>query len=194
MTIKHIEGTSKMLIDILEDEFHKNKNVKRVFKDVPLMISDIPLMGYVALVYDRFSPLRKEDLSDRKGSAIALCNFPTVSEADLAISIGDDRTKTFVQKYIKAQHSVKWAQYVSFEAAFYNNIKIMMDEQTGVGDQEKIGKITANNIKILEELERMKEFMFIDDTDQAESIINFFPEDFCRLRKEAMKKAGFDFI
>lgn len=194
MTIKHVDGTEKMLIRILEEDFYKDRAVKKIFSDIPLMISDVPLIGYVALVYDRYSPLRKEDLLDRKSSAINLCNFPTAKEAKCARDISDDRTKAFVQKYIKAQHSVKWAQYVSFEAAFYNNNKIMMDEQTGVADQEKIGKITANNIKILEELERMKEFMFIDDSDKAEEIINFFPEDFCKLRKEVMKKAGYDFI
>lgn len=194
MTIKHIDGTERMLINIIEPEFYKKRETKKIFDGIPLMISDVPLIGYIALVYDKNSPLRKEDLAERKTSAVSLCNFPTAEESKNALGLTDDRTKAFLHKYIKAQNSVKWTQYISFEAAFYNNVKIMMDEQTGVADQEKIGKITTNNIKILEEMEKMKETLFLDDVEKAETIINFFPEDFARARKEAMEKAGFAFI
>lgn len=192
--IKFIEGTDKMLVNVYEEGFYKNPDVRKVFSGIPLSVSDMPLIAFVAFVYDKYSPLRKEDLSERKSSALSLCRFPTATESKMALSLGDDRTKTFVHKYIKAQHSAVWSQYVAFEAAFYNNIKTMMNEQEGVADQEKIGKITSNNIMILGQLEKMKETMFLDDTDRAEEIINFFPEEFVKMRSEAMKKAGFDFF
>ena len=129
--IERIRGTEAMLFDIYESDLSQNPTVKSIYKELnknpetAIRKSDEALLRYIALMYDKNSPIKKEPIDERKRRSVAQAQFETKEESDKATEISDDKVVALINYYLRYQHDLVWGQYMMSLEVFWHNGKMV---------------------------------------------------------------------
>jgi len=98
---------SSLAIPIMEDNLEKHPDVVTIFGRQPK--SNVPLIKYIALLYDQKSPMRLKisDIKERKKECAEMAGLPKDSEH--IFNLTDDNILKYVNAYLRHQSSKVWA-------------------------------------------------------------------------------------
>lgn len=178
-----------MLVDIYDEPVCKTDIIGVIYKEInqnksqaskSINMSDEPYLKYVALMYDKNSPLRRLSLTDRKRSAVEHSGFKQQRDAEIAINMSSDRMIMLVSLYLQYQHDFRWAQLITAEDRYWKNtIRI---NSINEGDDLKDAKIASDLLKInsdiLQQIEASRDEIFFDNKEKVELIETFYVEDY----------------
>lgn len=196
--MERLKGVERMLLDIYDDDIWKQPVIANIFHDInkkeiigikPVSKADTQLLVYIALMYDKYSPIRKETLVNRKAIALSQAKVKTQDVADAWANMTDKRVIMFAHYYLKHQNDKAWATLCSMNDFFWE-LQLNMG-LTNVQDAEDPIKQLTLKAKLREEFEKttasiqaQEDLIFGDNTEKKEAIINFYPEEFALLLEQ----------
>jgi DUF1680 family protein len=168
-------------IDVFDNNIEKHPTVKQIFGKVTK--PDVPLILYVAYLYDKNTPLRLKvpDIAERKKEAAELAGLKGNKEN--IFSLKDEKLVGYVNTYLKYQSSKIWAAMVANEEVLYEYQQELLSPITGFKNDKD--KLQALDIKsrlmnecdsIIKRLDAYEDKLFGDLRDNIQEVINYTPE------------------
>jgi hypothetical protein len=194
MSIEKLRGCEGMLIDIYADEVHKlpivadiyseiNKNATAKMKSINIV--DEPFLKYVALMYDKQSPIQKQQIENRKLIAVEQAGFKYEHDIMRAVDITDDRTVALIHYYLRYQSDFVWSAYCTTLESFYGNQQMILKGAGDAKEQETVMKLQDKLPKLIEALESYRHKIYGDNREQITKIENFTVEDYAYALEQA---------
>lgn len=182
-----LRNTAPMLFDIYADDLHTLPMVCSIYAELAESKTkglhfvnkvDIPLLRYIALIYDKNSPIRREPLTRRKMLACDQADFRTNADVEAALGIKNDRVVALIHYYLRFQNDHTWTSYVLNNEVFYQNSQIVLKGASDPKEQQTVMALMKSNEELRERIKKYEDEIFGDNKEMLTEIINFYPEDF----------------
>lgn len=176
----------KMALPVTELITEKHQTVKQIFGKVDK--SDIPMLLYVAYMYDKNSPLRTKisSIEDRKEEAADLSGLKSGRE-DI-FSLEHPSIVKYISSYLQFQNSKIWAILASNEEVLWqyqqellNPIVNFKNDKDKLSALEIKSKLMNECDAIIKRIDAYEEKLFGDVTDKKEEILNYTPESIANI-------------
>ena len=197
MSVAKLRGCEGMLVDIYADEVHKLPIVAEIYSELnknatPKMRSinatDESFLKYIALMYDKNSPIQKQQIANRKLIASEQADFKNIAEAERAVDIKDGRVVALIHYYLRFQSDFVWSAYCTTAESFWGNQQMILKGAGDAKEQETVIKLQERLPKMIESLEAYQHKIFGDNKEKIIEIINFSVEDYALALREADKE------
>lgn len=174
-----------LMIPLQEKDLSKHELVKKLFGDVKS--SESSMLKYVALMYDKNSPLRQKiaNITERKKEAADLAGL---KNTDNIFDLSNDKLVEYINIYLRSQSSKIWAAMVANEEVLWQYqqelltpIKIYKNDKDKLQALEMKSKLMQECDSIIKRVEAYEEKLFGDNKDEKEKIIVFTPESIANL-------------
>ncbi len=182
-----LRNTGGMLFDIYQDDLHLLPIVRSIYAELNESASkqmhsvskgDIPLLKYVALMYDKNSPLKREPIDRRKVIACEQARFRTNNEQEQAVLIKTDRVVAFIHYYLRFQDDHTWTSYMLNSEVFHQNVQIVLKGASDPKEQQTVMALMKSNEELRSRIKSYEDEIFGDNKEMMKEIINFYVEDF----------------
>lgn len=177
---------NKILIPIDEEELHKNKTALQIFGKITL--ADVPYIKYIALIYDKHSPLRTKipDVLERKNEASIIAGIKGNKDSLFDLSYSGIIDK--ISAYLKHQNSKIWAILLAneevlwqYQSELFTPITEFKTDKDKLQALEIKSKLMAECDAIIKRIDSYEDKLFGDITEKKEEILNFTPETIANL-------------
>ena len=197
-----LKNVSGMIFDIYEEDLHTLPVIKTIYSELvitptkrfpPVTKADRKMLIYVALVYDKNSPLRRDVLVNRKTVALEQAGVDNGETIDIWCNMRSDRLVMMIHYYLRYQDDYSWAALCTIGEFFW---KLQIDMSTSLGekgednlkDLQIQSKLRDEFSRTIDEIRKYQDIVFGDNKDKMSEIINFYPEDFVELLEEKEKE------
>ena len=112
---------NNILLPVNDKDLHKNPLVNQIFGKVST--EDIPMLRYIALLYDIKSPLRLKipDIVERKEECAEMAN---IKDGKLEIfDLSNDKLLGYINVYLRYQSSKVWAVLAANEEVLWQYLQ-----------------------------------------------------------------------
>lgn len=183
-----------MLFDIYEPELSRNAMVLDIFKEIGpkgsrvIIKSDEEFIRYVALMYDKNSPLKRYTIESKKEQAVKHSGIINEDHIERVYTLkkknrsGELETDTklvgMIHCYLKYQNNFAWSSYNINSELFWQNQLTVLKGATDPKEQETIMKLMDRNETLRARLKSYEDEIFGDNKEEMEEIINFSVEDY----------------
>lgn len=177
-------NTKGMLIDpnLSDEELYESESVSSIFSQVGENIypkvGDMPLLKYIAYIYDKNSPIKLHNAKQRKVEALEYSGLQYRVEEILDMK--DKKAIFFASAYLRTQRDAKWATLRSNEDFLWQCQQALLSDEDGLQDLEKKQKISNSMDITFERIEKYKAEIFGDNKESVDEIVNFRVEDYAR--------------
>jgi DUF1680 family protein len=170
-----------LALPIREKDLHKHPTVKHIFGSIT--ISDIPIIKYVALLYDVKSPMRLKipDVAMRKEECAEMAELKDNIESIFDLS--HEKVLGYINAYLKYQSSKVWAVLAANEEVLWQYQQELLTPIVNYkNDKDKLqaldmkSKLMNECDAIIKRIDAYEEKLFGDNKQEKEKIINFTPE------------------
>lgn len=195
--IEQLRNIGGMLFNIYEDNLHELPIVKSIYADINdnqskstrnISPSDTSLLKYVALMYDKNSPIKREPIDRRKIIACEQAQFKSNSETENAVLIKNDRVVALIHYYLRFQNDHTWTSYILNSEVFHQNAQIVLKGSSDPKEQQTVMALMKSNEELRNRIKIYEDEIFGDNKDKMHEIINFYPEDFVDVLDEKKKE------
>jgi hypothetical protein len=191
-----LRNTGGMLFDIYQEDLHLSPIVNSIYSELKeattkikmVNASDIPLLKYVALMYDKNSPLKREPIDRRKIIACEQANFRTKTEQEQAVLIKTDKVVAFIHYYLRFQDDHTWTSYMLNSEVFHQNVQIVLKGASDPKEQQTVMALMKSNEELRSRIKSYEEEIFGDNKESMKEIINFYVEDFVEALEQKEKE------
>ena len=175
-----------LAIPIAEDNLEKHPDVIAIFGKLPK--SSIPLIKYIALLYDQKSPMRLKipDINERKKECAEMAGLPKNSEH--IFNLTDDNTLVYVNAYLRHQSSKVWAILAAnedvlwqYQAELFSPIKDFRNDKDKLQALEIKSKLMGECDAIIKRIEAYEDKLFGDNKDKKAEILKISPESIANM-------------
>jgi uncharacterized protein YlzI (FlbEa/FlbD family) len=177
-------NTKGMLIDpnLSDEELYESESVSSIFSQVGENIypkvGDMPLLKYIAYIYDKNSPIRLHNVKQRKVEALDYSGLQYRIEEILDMK--DDKAIFFASAYLRTQRDVKWAALRSNEDFLWQCQEALLSNEDSLKDLETKQKLSNSIDTTIDKIEKYKAEIFGDNKESVDEIVNFRVEDYAR--------------
>lgn len=172
---------NNILLPVNDKELYKNPLTNQIFGKVNL--EDIPMLKYIALLYDIKSPLRLKipDIVERKEECyeMALMKSDKLHIFDLS----HDKLLGYINVYLRYQSSKVWAILTANEEVLWQYQQELLTPIVNFkNDKDKLqaleikSKLMAECDSIIKRIESYEDKIFGDNKQEKDKIINYTPE------------------
>lgn len=175
------EEFSRIAIPIGQKTLEKDPVVNQIFGKVSK--DDIPLIEYVALLYDMKSPMRLKipDIVERKEECAEMAGLK--GDNSHIFDLSDDKLLGYINVYLKHQSSKIWAILAANEEVLWQYQQELLTPITNFkNDKDKLqaleikSKLMGECDAIIKRVEAYEEKLFGDNQLKKDKIINYTPE------------------
>ena len=177
---------NSVLLPITDKDLHKNPLVKQIFGEVSP--EDIPMLKYIALLYDMKSPLRLKipDIVERKEECAEMSD---IKEGKLEIfDLSNDKLLGYINVYLRYQSSKVWAILAANEEVLWQYqqelltpIKDFKNDKDKLQALEIKTKLMQECDSIIKRIESYEEKIFGDNKQEKDKILNYTPESIANI-------------
>lgn len=187
-------NTNGMLIDIYKDNLYRDDLTVEVFKHMgfkgshTLMKDDEKFIKYVALMYDKNSPLKRYTIESKKEQSAKHAGLIDKSHIDRAYTLRKNNRKGepetdlkmvgMIHSYLRSQNDFAWSSYVINAELFWQNQNTVLKGASDPKEQETIMKLMDKNETLRTRLKSYEDEIFGDNKEEMEEIIKFSVEDY----------------
>lgn len=180
MALFKSDDFDKILINVEGDNLEKDALVHQIFGKISK--ADVPVIRYVALMYDKHSPLRGKitSLGERKKEAAELAG---ATNKEALYDLSYPRIIEFVHLYIRFQSDKIWAAMTANEEVLWQYQKELLTPITAYKtDKDKLGaleiktKLMNECDAIIRRIDAYEEKLFGDEKEKRVEVINYTPE------------------
>lgn len=175
----------EILIPIEGKDLHKDDMITQIFGAIT--ISDIPLIKYVALLYDVKSPMRLKipDVNLRKEECAELAG---IKDTDSIFDLSHEKVLGYINAYLRFQSSKVWAVLAANEEVLWQYQQELLTPIVNFKNDKD--KLQALEIKtrlmnecdaIIKRIEAYEEKLFGDNKQEKDKIINYTPESIANI-------------
>lgn len=199
---ERLRNTGGMLFDIYEDNLHSLQIVRSIYSEInanptkeynSVTKTDDPMLRYVALMYDKNSPIRKETIVNRKSIAFEQAGITNATTIENWANFANKRLIMLVHYYLRYQNDKPWAALCTVEEFFWE-LQLQLSSTIADKDQDILknlqvkAKLRDEFSRTIEEIGRYQDIVFGDNKERMEEIINFYPEDFVEVLEQKAKE------
>lgn len=186
MALYTTEELDKLLIPISDENLDKNPLALQIFGKFPK--SDTSLLRYVALLYDRSSPLRTKipDIIERKEECFTLAGLKSMK--DEIFDLSHEKVVGYINVYLRYQSSKIWAILAANEEVLWQYQQELLKPITDFkNDKDKLqaleikSKLMSECDAIIKRIESYEDKLFGDNTEKKEEILNYTPENIANI-------------
>ncbi len=177
---------NNILLPVNDKDLHKNPLVKQIFGKVE--IDDIPMLRYIALLYDIKSPLRLKipDIVERKEECAEMAN---IKDGKLDIfDLSNDKLLGYINVYLRYQSSKVWAVLTANEEVLWqyqqellSPIKDFKNDKDKLQALEIKSKLMGECDAIIKRIESYEDKIFGDNKQEKDKILNYTPESIANI-------------
>jgi hypothetical protein len=175
----------EILIPIEGKDLHKDPLIVQIFGAVT--ISDIPLIKYVALLYDVKSPMRLKipDVSLRKEECAEMAG---IKDVESIFDLSHEKILGYINTYLRFQSSKVWAVLAANEEVLWQYQQELLTPIVNFKNDKD--KLQALEIKtklmnecdaIIKRIEAYEDKLFGDNKQEKDKIINYTPESIANI-------------
>lgn len=170
-----------LALPIREKDLHKHPTTKHIFGSITA--SEVPVIKYVALLYDVKSPMRLKipDVDMRKEECAEMSELKDGKE-DI-FNLSNDKILGYINSYLKFQSSKVWAVLTANEEVLWQyQQELLTPIKDFKNDKDKLqaldmkSKLMNECDSIIRRIESYEEKLFGDNHQEKDKIINFTPE------------------
>jgi hypothetical protein len=181
MALFNKEDFEDLAIPIYDSNLAKNPIIKQVFGNPPS--SDIPILIYVALIYDQKSPLRLKisNIQERKEEAAEMAGIK--GDASDIFDLKDNNILAYINSYLRYQSSKVWSILAANEEVLWQYQGELLSPITAYKtDKDKLqaleikSKLMAECDAIIKRIEAYEDKLFGDTKEKKSEILNLTPE------------------
>lgn len=181
MALFNKEDFADLAIPIEDSNLAKNPIIKQIFGNVPS--SDIPILIYIALIYDQKSPLRLKisNIQERKEEAAEMSGIKGDTSDIFALS--DNKMLAYINSYLRHQSSKIWSILAANEEVLWQYQGELLSPITQYKtDKDKLqaleikSKLMAECDAIIKRIEAYEDKLFGDTKEKKSEILNLTPE------------------
>ena len=185
-------NTSRMLLDptipdedVLESVVIDSLfgGLERLNKNLRPKIDDVPLLKYIALMYDKNSPLQNFNISRRKQEALNMSEL--IMNVEDVLGMKNKKAIFYASAYLRFQKDKIWASLKTNEEVFWQCQEALISNNDDLSDLKKKGELQDAMDKSLERGKKYEAELLGDNLQAKDEIINFDVEDYVRLLMEA---------
>jgi hypothetical protein len=191
-----LRNTDGMLFDIYQEDLHLLPIVRSIYaeindnaskKMIGVSAGDIPLLKYVALMYDKNSPIKRESMDRRKSIACEQAKFKNNKELEDAVFIKNDRVVGFIHYYLRFLDDHTWTSYILNSEVFHQNAQIVLKGASDPKEQQTVMALMKSNEELRVRIKSYEDEIFGDNKEKMKEIISFYVEDFVDELEKAAK-------
>ncbi len=197
-----LRNTGGMLFDIYQEDLHLLPTVRSMFAEINENPSkEFPSIGkgdrymliYVALMYDKHSPLRKETIVNRKSIAISQAGITSDNTRTKWCNLDDKRLIMMVHNYLRYQNDKAWSSLCTAEEVYWDLQEKILSYKTDkdgdvLKDTELKIKLTQRMSELMDTVAKFQDMVFNDNKEKMDEIINFWVEDFVEVLEQKQKE------
>jgi hypothetical protein len=181
MALFNKEDFAELAIPIYDSNLAKNPIIKQVFGNPPS--SDIPILIYVALIYDQKSPLRLKisNIQERKEEAAEMAGIK--GDASYIFDLRDNNILTYINSYLRHQSSKVWSVLAANEEVLWQYqqelltpIKDFKNDKDKLQALEIKTKLMQECDSIIKRIDAYEDKLFGDTKEKKSEILNLTPE------------------
>jgi hypothetical protein len=170
-----------LALPIREKDLHKHPTTKHIFGSITA--SEVPVIKYVALLYDVKSPMRLKipDVDMRKEECAEMSELKDGKE-DI-FNLSNDKILGYINSYLKFQSSKVWAVLTANEEVLWQyQQELLTPIKDFKNDKDKLqaldmkSKLMNECDSIIRRIESYEEKLFGDNHQEKDKIINYTPE------------------
>jgi hypothetical protein len=186
MAIFSQKDLDNLAIPIGEDNLEKHSDVIEIFGKQSK--ADVPLIKYVALLYDQKSPMRLKipDINERKRECASIAGLPKNSEE--IFNLNDDKVLVYINAYLRHQSSKVWAILSANEEVLWQYqqelltpIKDFRSDKDKLQALEIKTKLMQECDAIIKRIEAYEDKLFGDNKDKKSEILKMSPESIANI-------------
>ena len=177
---------NNILLPVNDKDLHKNPLVNQIFGKVSA--DDIPMLRYIALLYDVKSPLRLKipDIVERKEECAEMSD---IKEGKLEIfDLSNDKLLGYINVYLRHQSSKVWAVLAANEEVLWQYQQELLTPIVNFkNDKDKLqaleikSKLMAECDAIIKRIESYEDKIFGDNKQEKDKILNYTPESIANI-------------
>lgn len=180
------EELGKILLPLDDQNLDKNPAAAQIFGKFPK--SDIPILRYVALMYDKNSPLRTKvaNIEERKEECAEIAGIKT--DKDKIFDLSHEKVVRYINIYLRYQSSKIWAILAANEDVLWQYQQELFKPITDFkNDKDKLqaleikSKLMSECDAIIKRIEAYEEKLFGDNLEKKDEIINYTPESIANI-------------
>ena len=182
-----LRNTANMIFDIYEENFHESEVIKKIYSELarnatskmPRVNSrDRKALIFIALMYDKNSPLQRETIDRRRMIAVEQADFDSQQKAEDVVFLRDSRVLMLIHYYLKYQNDFAWSSYILNSEVFWQNQQTVLKGASDPKEQETIMKLMEGNEKLRARLKGYEDEILGDNKDKMLEILNYSLEDY----------------
>ena len=177
-----------LTLPISEKDLRTHPTTHQIFGErVPS--ADIPVLKYVALLYDIKSPLRLKipDISLRKQECAEIAGISNADDLGI-FDLSHDNILSYINSYLRHQSSKMWAILAANEEVLWQYQSELLTPITQFkNDKDKLqaleikSKLMAECDAIIKRIDSYEDKIFGDNKDKKDVIRNITPESIANL-------------
>lgn len=177
---------NNILLPVNDKDLANNPLVRQIFGKVDL--EDIPMLKYIALLYDIKSPLRLKipDIVERKQECYDMAD---VKQDKLHIfDLSHDKLLGYINVYLRYQSSKVWAVLTANEEVLWQYQQELLTPIVNFkNDKDKLqaleikSKLMAECDSIIKRIESYEDKIFGDNKQEKDKVINYTPESIANI-------------
>lgn len=181
MAIFNESELNNLQIPFQAKDLEKNETVIQIFGKIPK--SDVPLIKYIALLYDQKSPMRLKipDIVERKEECAELAGLKDGVEE--IFNLSNDKCVGYINVYLKYQSSKIWAILAANEDVLWQYqqelltpIKDFKNDKDKLQALEIKTKLMQECDAIIRRIESYEEKIFGDNKQDKDKVLTYTPE------------------
>lgn len=181
MALFNKEEFSGLAIPIFEDNLVKNPIIKQVFNNPP--VSEIPILIYIALMYDQKSPLRLKisNIQERKEEAAEMAGIK--GDTSDIFDLRDNNILVYINIYLRHQSSKVWSVLAANEEVLWQYqqelltpIKDFKNDKDKLQALEIKTKLMQECDAIIKRIDAYEDKLFGDTKERKTEILKLTPE------------------
>jgi hypothetical protein len=181
MAIFNESELNNLQIPFQAKDLEKNETVIQIFGKIPK--SDVPLIKYIALLYDQKSPMRLKipDIVERKEECAELAGLKEGTEE--IFNLSNDKCVGYINVYLKYQSSKIWAILAANEDVLWQyQQELLTPIQNFKNDKDKLQaleiktKLMQECDAIIKRIDAYEDKLFGDTKEKKNEILNLTPE------------------
>lgn len=186
MAIFSEKELDNLAIPVGEDNLEKHPDVIAIFDKQPK--SSVPLIKYVALLYDQKSPMRLKipDINERKKECATMAGLP--KDSDEIFNLSDNKALEYINAYLRHQSSKVWAILAANEEVLWQYqqelltpIKDFRSDKDKLQALEIKTKLMQECDAIIKRIEAYEDKLFGDNKDKKAEILKLSPESIANI-------------
>lgn len=183
-----ISEFENLTLPINEKDLHKNSVTTQIFGN-KIPSGHIPMLKYVALLYDIKSPLRLKipDINLRKQECAEIAELKN-GEEDGIFDLSNDNILVYINSYLRYQSSKVWAILAANEEVLWQyQQELLTPIRDFKNDKDKLqaleikSKLMGECDAIIKRIESYEDKIFGDNKEKKEAIRNITPESIANL-------------